>query len=104
VPIDNHHAATGLICLEQLPPWGQACPKSLSQSVTASFFLVEVTTERLRKIADLIDCGELKTRVGAVLPFARARDAHMILEDQRLRPKARIILNVQAAGEVTATA
>lgn len=72
--------------------------------VAASFFLVEVTTERLRKIADLIDCGELKTRVGAVLPFARARDAHMILEDQRLRPKGKIILNVQAAGEVTATA
>src|ERR1700754_876370 len=37
--------------------------------VTAAFFLVEVTTGRLRTIAQLIDRGELKTHVGAVLPF-----------------------------------
>src|SRR6201991_3099106 len=47
--------------------------------VTAAFFLVEVTTERLRAIADLIDRGELKTHVGAVLPFSDARDAHLMM-------------------------
>ncbi|MCA1456095.1 NADP-dependent oxidoreductase [Bradyrhizobium sp. BRP22] len=70
--------------------------------VTAAFFLVEVTTERLRKIADLIDRGELKTRVGAVLPFAAAREAHMMLEGQRPSPKGKIILDVGSSGEVTA--
>ncbi|TAI60853.1 NADP-dependent oxidoreductase [Bradyrhizobium sp. Leo170] len=66
--------------------------------VTAAFFLVEVTTERLREIADLIDRGELKTRVGAVLPFAAAREAHMMLEGQRPPPKGKIILDVGGSG------
>jgi NADPH:quinone reductase-like Zn-dependent oxidoreductase len=69
--------------------------------VTAAFFLVEVTTERLRTIAELIDRGELKTRVGAVLPLSDARDAHMMLEGRRPAPKGKIILNVEAAGKVT---
>ena len=72
--------------------------------VTSAFFLVEVTTERLLTIAELIDRGELKTCVGAVLPLTDARDAHMMLEGQRLSPKGKIILNVEAAGEVTAPA
>jgi hypothetical protein len=46
----------------------------LFQRVNAVFFLVEGTTERLRRIAELIDRGELKTRVGAVLPLADARE------------------------------
>ena len=69
--------------------------------VTAAFFLVDVTTDRLRKIAELIDRGELKTHVGAVLPLAYARDAHMMLEGRRPPPRGKIILNVEAAGEVT---
>ena len=69
--------------------------------VTAAFFLVEVTTERLRRIAELIDRGELKTRVGAVLPLADAREAHMMLEGRRPLPRGKIILSVEAAGEVT---
>jgi NADPH:quinone reductase-like Zn-dependent oxidoreductase len=72
--------------------------------ITAAFFLVEVTTERLRRIAELIDRGELKTRVGAVLPLADARDAHMMLEGRRPPPRGKIILNVEAAGEVTPAA
>jgi NADPH:quinone reductase-like Zn-dependent oxidoreductase len=63
-----------------------------------------VTTERLRRIAELIDRGELKIHVGAVLPFTGARDAHMMLEGRRLPPKGKIILNVEAAGEVTPAA
>lgn len=62
--------------------------------VTAEFFLVEVTTERLSKIAALIDAGELRTRVGAILPLADARGAHMILEQKGDRPRGKIILNV----------
>ena len=72
--------------------------------VHAAFFLVDVTTERLRRIAELIDRGELKTHVGAVLPLADAREAHMMLEGRRPLPKGKIILNVDAAGEVTPAA
>ena len=41
--------------------------KAEQHGVRALFFLVEVTTQRLRKIAELIDAGELKTEVGEVL-------------------------------------
>jgi NADPH:quinone reductase-like Zn-dependent oxidoreductase len=74
------------------------------QRVTAAFFLVEVTTERLRRIAELIDRGELKTRVGAILPLTDARDAHIMLEGRRPPPRGKIVLNVEAAGEVTPAA
>ena len=72
--------------------------------VTEAFFLVEVTTERLRTIAELIDRGELKTCVGAVLPLTDAREAHMMLEGRLIPPKGKIILNVEAAGEGVETA
>jgi hypothetical protein len=39
-----------------------------------------------------------------VLPFAGARDAHMMLEGQLRPPKGKIILNVEAAGDVPASA
>jgi len=64
--------------------------------VTAAFFLVDVTARYLTEIARLIDDGKLRTRVGAVLPLARARDAHLMLEGQRPRPKGKIVLAVAA--------
>jgi NADPH:quinone reductase-like Zn-dependent oxidoreductase len=70
--------------------------------VTAAFFLVEVTTGRLRTIAELIDRGELKTCVGAVLPLTDARDAHGMLESRLSSPRGKIVLNVEAADELTA--
>jgi NADPH:quinone reductase-like Zn-dependent oxidoreductase len=75
--------------------------RATHHGVTAAFFLVEVTTERLRRIAELIDRGELKTHLGAILPLADARDAHMMLDGRRPPPNGKIILNVEAAGEVT---
>jgi NADPH:quinone reductase-like Zn-dependent oxidoreductase len=69
--------------------------------ITAGFFLVDVTTERLGRIAELIDRGELKTRVGVVLPLDDAREAHMMLEGRRQQPKGKVILNVERVGEVT---
>lgn len=68
--------------------------------VTAAFFLVEVTTERLGRIAELIDHGELKTRIGVVVPLADARDAHLMLDGRRLQPKGKIIISVERAGDI----
>jgi NADPH:quinone reductase-like Zn-dependent oxidoreductase len=62
--------------------------------VDAAFFLVDVTRAYLTKIADLVDSGELKARVGAVLPLADAREAHDMLEGLRPRPKGKIVLTV----------
>lgn len=69
-----------------------------SQGVDAVFFLVNVTTKYLEKIAGLVDGGELKTRVGAVLPLADAREAHFMLEGVRPRPKGKIVLKVEASS------
>jgi NADPH:quinone reductase-like Zn-dependent oxidoreductase len=73
--------------------------RAKDHAVTAAFFLVEVTTARLRIIGELIDRGELKTRVGAVLPLTDARDAHMMLEGRLSTPKGKIVLNLEAAGD-----
>jgi NADPH:quinone reductase-like Zn-dependent oxidoreductase len=63
--------------------------------VEAAFFLVDVTSRHLAEIAGLIDGGELKTRVGAVLPLADAREAHLMLERVRPQPKGKIVLAVR---------
>jgi NADPH:quinone reductase-like Zn-dependent oxidoreductase len=64
--------------------------------VEAWFFLVNVTSQYLAEIASLIDSGKLKTRVGAVVPLADAREAHFMLERVRPQPKGKIVLAVQA--------
>jgi NADPH:quinone reductase-like Zn-dependent oxidoreductase len=62
--------------------------------VKALFFLVEVTTLHLTRIAEMIDAGELRVNVGQVLPFAEARAAHEMLEGGRPHPQGKIVLNV----------
>lgn len=46
----------------------------------AVFFAAEVTSERLKEIARLIDLGRLKTEVGEVLWLHEARRGHQMLE------------------------
>ena len=67
-----------------------------NHNVHAEFFLVEVTTERLKRIAELLDRGKLKPEVGAVLPLSDARKAHMMLEGGISRPRGKIVLSVDA--------
>jgi NADPH:quinone reductase-like Zn-dependent oxidoreductase len=62
--------------------------------VEASFFLVNVMSRYLTKIARLVDGGKLRTHVGAVLPLAAAREAHLMLERVRPQPKGKIVLAV----------
>jgi NADPH:quinone reductase-like Zn-dependent oxidoreductase len=66
----------GTLVSSAAPP---ASEKAQERGVRALFFLVQVTTERLRKIAGLIDAGELKTQVGEVLWLHEARKAHEML-------------------------
>ncbi|MFE1599480.1 NADP-dependent oxidoreductase [Methylobacterium sp. ID0610] len=62
--------------------------------VRAEFFLVRVTAAHLSSLAALLNRGELKTRVGAVLPLARAREAHLMLDGEQATPKGKIVLEV----------
>ena len=65
--------------------------------VEANFFLVNVTRRYLTEIARLVDGGKLRVNVGAVLPLAEAREAHLMLERVRPQPKGRIVLTVGAS-------
>ncbi len=65
-----------------------------SHGVDAAFFLVNVTTRQLTEIAGLIDSGELRTRLGTVIPLADAHEAHLMLEGRRPVPKGKIVLAV----------
>jgi NADPH:quinone reductase-like Zn-dependent oxidoreductase len=60
------------------------------------FFLVDVNTASLARIAEMIDSGLLKTNVGAVLPLADARVAHEMIEGVRPHPRGKIVLRVSA--------
>jgi NADPH:quinone reductase-like Zn-dependent oxidoreductase len=62
--------------------------------VRALFFLVNVTTAQLARIAAMIDAGDLTVNVGAVLPLADARVAHEMLEGSRSTPRGKIVLSV----------
>jgi NADPH:quinone reductase-like Zn-dependent oxidoreductase len=64
--------------------------------VRASFFLVNVTTQALQRIAALIDTRKIATNVGSVLPLASARIAHEMVEGARSRPRGKIVLRTGA--------
>jgi NADPH:quinone reductase-like Zn-dependent oxidoreductase len=68
-----------------------------SHGVEAAFFLVNVTSHYLAKIAGLVDGGKLRTLVGAALPLANAREAHFMLERLLPQPKGKIVLTVGAS-------
>jgi NADPH:quinone reductase-like Zn-dependent oxidoreductase len=63
--------------------------------VRATYFYVDVTTERLNKIAELFDKGKLITDVGTVLPLEEARMAHKML-DGAPHKRGKIVLSMAA--------
>jgi len=69
--------------------------KAADHGVRALFFLVEVSSQRLDKIAALIDAGELQTRIGDVLPLAEARTAHEMLAGKPHK-RGKIVLTTPA--------
>ena len=67
--------------------------KAEEHGVRAGFFLVQVTTERLIKIAELISAGQLKTEVGEVLWLDEARKGHEMLEGAPHR-RGKIVIKI----------
>jgi NADPH:quinone reductase-like Zn-dependent oxidoreductase len=67
--------------------------KAEHHGVRAVFFLVQVTTERLRKIAELIDAEKLRTEVGEVLWLDEACKGHEMLEGAPHR-RGKIVIKV----------
>ena len=61
--------------------------------IRSVFFLVQVTTERLNTLTSLFDSGQLRTRVGTVLPLEQARTAHEMLAGAP-HPGGKIVLTM----------
>ncbi|HWB32782.1 MAG TPA: NADP-dependent oxidoreductase [Acidobacteriaceae bacterium] len=66
--------------------------------VRSVFFLVDVTTERLERLTELFDAGELKARVGTVLPLEEARRAHEMLGGAPHEP-GKIVLRMSGGDQ-----
>lgn len=64
--------------------------------IEAKFILVDVNTEDLKAVADLLDAQQLDVRVGKVLPLAEARQAHEMLERLRPLPAGKVVLDALA--------
>jgi len=85
----------GIVVSAAAAPSGE---KAERHGVQAKFFLVQVTAERLRNIAELIDAARLKTQVGEVLWLDEARQAHEMLEGAPHR-RGKIVIKTQRANK-----
>ena len=62
--------------------------------VRADYFIVDVNTTQLTRLADMRAAKDLIIPVGSVLPLAEARAAHEMLAGTRARKRGKIVLNV----------
>lgn len=60
----------------------------------AGFFLVDVSTERLDRIAAMLQRGELLCQIGETLPLTSAVEAHEMLEGRRPHRRGKIVLQL----------
>jgi NADPH:quinone reductase-like Zn-dependent oxidoreductase len=67
--------------------------KAEHYGVRAGFFLVQVTTERLKMIGEMLDAGALQSEVGEVLWLDEARRGHEMIEGAPHR-RGKIVIKV----------
>ena len=68
------------------------------KAIRAGFFLVDVTAQRLQRIAELQDNGRLTVDVGTVMPLNSVKEAHEMLDGLRPRPRGKIVLSMAGAS------
>ena len=62
--------------------------------VRADYFIVDVNTAQLARLAEMHDKNELVVPVGSVLPLSEARAAHEMLAGTRAHKRGKIVLSV----------
>ena len=62
--------------------------------VRADYFIVDVNTAQLTRLAEMHDKNELVVPVGSVLPLGEARAAHEMLAGSRAHKRGKIVLQV----------
>ena len=70
-------------------------PLLMSQlRIRGEFFIVDLTTSHLDRIARMIDEGTIVAHVGTVLALEEARIAHEMMAGERPYPRGKIVLNI----------
>jgi NADPH:quinone reductase-like Zn-dependent oxidoreductase len=64
------------------------------RQIRTAFFIIEVTTPDLARVAAMLDAGELTPDVGTILSLSEARLAHEYLAARWPRPRGKIVLRV----------
>ena len=83
----------GGILVSAVSPVSEATQERFA--VRTAYFYADVTTERLNKITELFDSGQLVTDVGNVLPLEKVRIAHDMLGGAPHK-RGKIVLSVAA--------
>ncbi|MGA8713763.1 MAG: zinc-binding dehydrogenase, partial [Roseiarcus sp.] len=63
--------------------------------VRSDYFIVDVNTSQLAKIAGMFEAKQLTIPVGSVLPLSEARAAHEMLAGTRTHARGKIVLAVE---------
>ena len=66
--------------------------RAAQHDVRPDFFIVDVNTTQLSRIADMVKAKQIRTAVGSVLPLAEARAAHEMLAGARPHKRGKIVL------------
>jgi NADPH:quinone reductase-like Zn-dependent oxidoreductase len=67
------------------------------RQIRSAYFIIEVTTADLARIAAMIEAHELSLSVGTILPLDEARLAHELLAGRWPHPRGKIVLRVDHA-------
>ena len=82
----------GGVLVSSVSPPDQDLMKQLR--VRGQFFIVDVTTSHLDRIARMLDEGQIAAHVGTVLALDEARIAHEMMAGERPYSRGKIVLNV----------
>ena len=86
----------GLLVSAVYPLSGETEARARELGVRGTFFLVEVSTERLLMIAAKIEEIGLRPSVGEVLPLAEARLGHEMMSGRSKRKRGKIVLKIES--------
>jgi len=73
----------------------QSTPAQLERGITGESFAAHADRPRLEQLGRLVDAGQLRRQVGAVLPFEQVREALARVAGRRHRPAG-----IRAPGQI----
>jgi NADPH:quinone reductase-like Zn-dependent oxidoreductase len=69
--------------------------RAAALDVRAEFFIVDVTTQDLESVSELLTSGAITASVSQIFALANARQAHVLMEQPWLRQRGKIVLTTE---------